>query len=439
LFDGNLIKYWILIAIFLSIFFIAQEASALEIIAIPSMNLFGPNDWIQINLEIDGYFGGVVNWNGTMPDNSTISGEFTSLKGSKKTHFIYRDAFDNQFGTWTINYYYMGTNKTITPEVEPLVVQIILDKPSYQLGDVGTAYFITNYFEPIASNAESYRIEVHDENGELAIQSEPVLLKAYQETTVREFSTDKLLKYNPAGNYYVVIQYYNTITEMPFSLGSDSVDVLIFVGVEKSLYLPGESINLNLVVTEILGTDGIIRILSPSGQLTTKIIPITSVSTDVILDDVPTNLPGSYQIIFEYGGNTAIAFFEVPSDETQTKSDVDVSLSLNEKQYRPGEVISANFETNKILEGKISFWFEDPVGNLSSKNLYANPLSGAFTIQYVSSPTILNGPWKMHIDYVGVRTFGIFFIEGEPIEGAVISNEGYDGPEVSLILDLQIR
>jgi len=129
------------------------------------------------------------------------------------------------------------------------------------------------------------------------------------------------------------------------------------------------------------------------------------------------------------------AFFEVPSDETQTKSDIDVSLLLNEKQYRPGEVISANFKTNKILEGKISFWFEDPVGNLSSKNLYTNPLSGAFTIQHISSPTMMNGPWKMHIDYVGIRTFGIFFVGGEPVEGAIVSGQGYEGPEVSLILD----
>jgi len=172
-----LIKYWILIAIFLSIFFIAQEADAIEII--PTFeDLFGPNDWIRIDLEIDGYFGGPVTWNATMPDNSTISGELTSLKGSKKTHYISRDAFDNQFGTWTINYYYNEISKTITPEVEQLVVQIILDKPSYQFGDVGTAYFITNYFEPIAANAEFYRIEVHDENGELALHSEPVLLKA---------------------------------------------------------------------------------------------------------------------------------------------------------------------------------------------------------------------------------------------------------------------
>jgi len=429
-----LIKYWILIAIFLSIFFIAQEADAIEII--PTFeDLFGPNDWIRIDLEIDGYFGGPVTWNATMPDNSTISGEFASLKGSKKTHYISRDAFDNQFGTWTINYYYLETSKTITPEVEPLVVQLILDKPSYQFGDVGTAYFITNFYEPIAANAEFYEIEIHDENGELALQTQPVLIKAYQETTVHEFLAGELLKHNPAGTYYVNIKYYNSITEIPFSLGSSSVSVLIFVGVEKSLYLPGESINLNLVVTNLLDSDGIIRILSPSGQLTTKNIPISSASTDIILDDVPTNLAGSYQILFEYGGNSATAYFSVPDNETPASANIDISLSTNKKQYRPGEVISANFETSKILEGQISFWFEDPVGNSGPKISYNNPLAGEFSIQHVLSPTIVNGPWKMHIDYVGVRTFGIFFVEGEPVEGATISGQGYEGPEVSLILD----
>jgi len=304
-----LIKYWIFILIILGVFSISQEATAIEIIATPLEDLFSPNDWIVIDVDIDGYFGGVVNWNATRPDNSTLSGEFTSLKASHKTHFISRDAFDNQFGTWTLNYFYGGTSKTVTAEVEQLVVQLLLDKPTYQLGDEGTAYLITNYFEPLAANAEFYRIEIHDESGELALQTDYVLIKAYQETTIHEFSIDKLLKYNPAGKYYVNIQYYNTITEIPFSLGSDSVGVLIFIGVEKVLHLPGEAINLNLVVTEVLGTDGILRILSPSGQLTTKTIPITSVSTDFILDDVPTNLSGSYQIIFEYGGNSAISFF----------------------------------------------------------------------------------------------------------------------------------
>ncbi|KAG2473406.1 MAG: hypothetical protein NPMRTH4_1350002 [Nitrosopumilales archaeon] len=433
--DGYLIKYWIFILIILSIFSVAQEATAIEIIAIPLEDLFGPNDWIQIDVDIDGYFGGVVNWNATKPDNSILSGEFSSLKGSHKTHFISRDAFDNQFGTWTINYFYGETNKTVTAEVEPLVVQLSLDKPSYQFGDEGTAYFITNYFEPIAANAEFYRIEIHDESGEPALQTDYVLIKAYQETTIYKFSPDKLLKYNPPGEYYVNIQYFNTITEIPFSIGSDSVDVLIFVGVEKVLYLPGEIININMVVTEILGTDGTLRILSPSGQLTTKIIPINSASTKVSLDDVPTNLPGSYQIIFEYGGNSATAYFSVPSDETPASSDIDISLSLNKKQYRPGEVILANFETNQIIEGKISFWFEDPVGNSGPKISYNNPLAGEFSIQHVLSPTMVNGPWKMYIDYSGLRTFGIFFVEGEPVEGAIISGQGYEGPEVSLILD----
>jgi len=283
LIEGLLIKYWILIAIFLSIFFIAQEATAIEIIAIPSMDLFGPNDWIQIDVDIDGYFGGVVNWNATMPDNSTLSGEFSSLKASKKTHFINRDAFDNQFGTWIINYFYGGTNKTVTAEVEPLVVQLLLDKPTYQLGDEGVAYLITNYFEPLAANAEFYRVEIQDESGEIALQTDYVLIKAYQETTIHNFSIDKLLKYNPAGNYYVNIQYYNTITEIPFSIGSDSVDVSIFVGTEKNVYLPGEVINLNAVVTEIVGTEGTLSILTPSGQLITKIIPINSASLTTIL------------------------------------------------------------------------------------------------------------------------------------------------------------
>jgi len=93
-------KILLCLLLFFVIVFTLQEAYATEIIANPLKNPFGPNDWIQIELEIDGYVGGIANWNATKPDQSTISGEISNFKYGKKTHTINRDAFDNQFGTW---------------------------------------------------------------------------------------------------------------------------------------------------------------------------------------------------------------------------------------------------------------------------------------------------------------------------------------------------
>ncbi len=183
-----MIKHWLFLLVIFCIFFVYQEASGVELIANPVKNLFGPNDSIQINFEIDGYVGGGVEWNATKPDGSTISGELSSFKASKKTHLIIRNAFDNQFGTWTIDYLYHGIMKTITAEVEPLTVNLSTDKATYLEGDTGIATFTTNYYESNAAKAESYRIEIQDEQGNLATDTDYFEIKAYQETTTYQFT-----------------------------------------------------------------------------------------------------------------------------------------------------------------------------------------------------------------------------------------------------------
>jgi len=423
--------------LFFGVIFTLQEAYAAEIIVNPLKNPFGPNDWIEINFELDGYTGGIVNWNATKPDQSTISGELSGLKYGKKTHVITRDAFDNQFGTWIIQYYYNDIVKTVTAEVEPLTVQITTDKENYFPGDIGTATLTTNYFEPISAKAYSYKIEIHNENGELASQTDSTTLKVYQSSTTFQFTVNKLIKFNPPGIYTAVVQYFDLITKHSFTIGYPSVDVSIFLGSHKSHYNPGEIAELNIVVTEILNSDAILKITDPSGKMITRTLPITTSSTDVILDDVDTMLPGSYQYTLEYGGATKISTFIVIDDKTgSTQSGIELSLTLDKKQYRPGEAISATFQTNKITEGQIFYWFEDPLGALiSTKTQFSNPTSGIFSIPYVLSPETSLGPWKMHVDYGGAKTFAIFFVAGEPVDGSIQSSLQYDGPELLLTID----
>ncbi|MCH8832889.1 MAG: 6-bladed beta-propeller [Thaumarchaeota archaeon] len=430
-------KTLLCLLLFFAIIFTLQEAYATEIIANPLKNPFGSNDWIQIELEIDGYVGGIFNWNATKPDQSTISGELSNFKYGKTTHVITRSAFDNQFGTWMIRYYYNDIVKTVTAEVEPLTVKVTTDKENYFPGDIGTVTLTTNYFEPISAKAYSYKIEIHNENGELASQTDSTTLKVYQISTTFQFTVNKLIKFNPPGIYTAVVQYFNLITKHSFTIGYQSVDVTIFLGSHKSHYKPGEIAELNIVVTEILNSDAILKITDPSGKMITRTLPITTSSTDVILNDVDTTLPGSYQYALEYGGATKISTFIVIEDKTEsTESGIELSLTLDKKQYRPGEAISATFQTNKITEGQIFYWFEDPLGAITSiKTQFSNPTSGIFSIPYVLSPETSQGPWKMYVDYGGTKTFAIFFVAGEPVEGPIQSSLQYDGPELLLTID----
>jgi len=433
-------KILLCLLLFFGIILTLQEAYAAEIIANPLQNPFGPNDWIQIELEIDGYVGGNVNWDATKPDQSTISGELSSFKSGKKTHTITRNAFDNQFGTWIIQYYYNGIVKTINAEVEPLTVQVTTDKENYFPGDIGTATLTTNYFDPISAKAHSYKIEIHNEKDELAKQTDSTTLKAYQASTTFQFTVDKLLKHNLPGTYTAVVQYFNVITKHHFTIGYTSVDVAIFLGTHKSSYDPGEIVQLKVTVSEILDSNAILKITDPSGKIITKTFPISTISTDVILDDVDTTLPGAYQYALEYGGVAKTsAFIEIDDKTESTESGIDLSLTLDKKQYRPGEAISATFQTNKITEGQIFYWFEDPLGTQSIKTQFSNLASGIFSIPYVLSPETSQGPWKMHIDYGGVKTFAIFFVAGEPIEGFIQSSLQYDGPELLLTIDYQMH
>lgn len=317
-------KNWFFTLFILGILFGSQQAFGIEIITNPLKDPFGPNDKIEIDLKIDGYFGGTVEWEATRPDGSLESGELSSLKASKKLHAIQRDAFDNQFGNWIITYHYNGINKTVSAKVEPLVVEITTDKESYYPGDTGTAFLKTNYYNPISSQAETYRIEIHNDKGEKPLHSDYVDVKAYQAMTAFTFSINDLVKYNPPGTYYVVVNYYNSIFEFPFYLEDKIEFVSIFLGTDKSSYLPGETVELNIVVSKILNSKPELKIVPPIGATIIKSFPINSQSTRIILDDVSTIGHGHYKFTLDYGGfqNTGEFFVEeIEKTEKPVKTD----------------------------------------------------------------------------------------------------------------------
>ncbi len=142
--------------------------------------------------------------------------------------------------------------------------------------------------------------------------------------TVHTFSIDDLVKYNPPGTYYVVVKYYNSVFDYPFYLGDAISFVSIFLGTDKSSYLPGETVEINIVVSKVLNSNPVLVITPPTGAIITKTFPIDSQSTHVILDDISTTTSGNYKYTLEYGGfqNTGEFFVkEIEKIEEPVKTD----------------------------------------------------------------------------------------------------------------------
>jgi len=406
--------------VFFLIFFsfvIPQIAYGAEISAIAEKELFGPNDWIKIFLNIDGYSGGTVNWNAIQPDGTAISGSLASLKASKVTHTITRNAFDNQFGHWKIEYRYNDVKKLIDVEIEPIIVLVTTDKLSYGPDDIATVQFHTNYYDTNAAHAESLYVKILDDKGVPAKLVEDFKIKVYQPNIIEQFSMSNLLKNNPSGNYHAVVNYYNVKVDVPFIASNINSKTTIFLGSDKNLYDPGDSVEINVVVYDLSANSGVLTITSPSGKVNTKTISAVSSSNRVKFDGITSSEIGTYTIRFNYGENIATKTFDVLAESLAkpSLSDLSIEIFLDKSQYRPGETVNAKISTSKSIENNIVYWFEDPSGNNTDKISFVNHISGTFTVPHILGIDSLPGPWKIHVKYGTVESFAIFIISGEPV------------------------
>ena len=427
------------IIIFLSLFLlIPPVAYGSEIIAEPEKILFDPNEWIKILVEIDGYSGGDISWNATLPDGASIDGTLSNLKASKTTHTIIRNAFDGQFGTWTIQYDYNDAVKIIDVNVEPIILSITTDKLSYLPGDTANVQFSTNYYNPSAALAETMTIELFDDKGLPANLVDDVKIKVYQPVINQQYAINELLSNNPFGVYHAIVTYYDIQVDVPFELKNPDTDTSIFLSSNKKLYSPNELVEVNVVMTEIVSDSGTLSITLPSGQLITKDVSITNSLTRIILDDVDTSKLGVYSLEFQYGSSSSIGSFDVfdESIENDNTSTLEIEISLNKSQFRPGETIQATISTNSLAEDQIIYWFEDSQANQGQQFSFVNSASGMFTIPHTLSVDFLQGPSKIHVKYGSTETFAIFFVFGDamaPSESSEIMS--YDGPEILLTIN----
>jgi len=413
-----------------------QNAYAIEINITPEKDPFGPNDSLSILIEVVDYQGGNVKWVANKPDGSSDSGELTALKGGKKNHVIARNAYDGQFGIWSIEYTYKEFTKIASITVEPLSIELTTDKQNYNPGQSVFLTINTNYFEPQAAKADSYTIEIVDSNDIPAQHMSPTEIKAYQASTNFSFLVNELVKNNPYGDYKILVEYFNNIFEVPFSVSLEGAGTSIFIGTDKSLYDAGALVEVQIIISKLVDTNAVITITDPFGKKIIRNIPIENSLTRLLLDDVSTTSPGTYEITLEYGGTSQVKTFVVESEsEVSNVPPINLEISLDRGQYAPGELISAGVQTDLLIAEKISYWVVDPSENQGVK--ISKPMSSGSTIALLTLPTDAEfGPWKFYVDYGGAVSFDIFFVESDSgVKITTSVDENYEGPKLLMIID----
>lgn len=421
---------WYLVISLVLLAFIPGLAFGLEITATPQQNSFGPNDWIVVNLQINGYQGGDVKWTAHKPDGTTNSGTLSSFQASKQTHSISRTAFDGQFGEWTLDYTYKDVTKTIKVPVESITLDIIPDKPIYNSGDKMFVKFTTSYYEPLASKAEDYFIEILDSNGTPIKQFTKIRVKASQPVLYHEFIADEILKYNPFGKYKIHLQYYNVEKEVPIEFQARDTKSSTFLGAEKKLYKSSEFVQLQFIVSKITNPSATITVTSPSGNVFTKEVAISQSLSRIILDSIPLTDRGTYHVQIEYAGQKKDTSFDVETDDSSSNNLMGITMTLNKQSFRPGESIVADIKSSRTTSGPLSYWMEGP-GNKKTQGYLIQFDSPGLSLPYTIPKDIELGPWKFVIQYGDVHVSSLLVISGSPFsQSEQILKETYTGPKI---------
>lgn len=391
-----------------------QQASAASITATPKTPVFGPNDWIVVNLKISGYHGGDVSWIAHRPNNSTVSGNLTTVKPDGTfTHQIVRDAFDNLFGNWTITYRYDNSSQTAAFRVAPIILNIFMDKNLYYEPDVMHLNITTSYYNPVANKAEFYRINFLDQKGGVITDIPEIDIRAFERSILYNFHMPPLADYHPPGLYKLRIKYYNSVTEIPFLVGKFSELMLVNSHPDKSTYQAGDIVNLGIAVTRVTQSEGTLKITDPSGNATTRDFAVTSVHTDLALAGI-TKIPGTYTYMVQYAGVIGEGSFNVIPNPKSLPS-IQFQIFPDKLDYRPGEIMHVKVHISQKIAGSMTIWAADPNGTEQPKVML--PVASLSTIlPQKISPNSPSGQWKIFVSYGGIVQSAPFVVVGGPVD-----------------------
>lgn len=407
-------------------FVTCQNASALTINAIPQKQEFSANDWIKVDITIQGYNGGQINWTAHRPDNSVISGIIEQqIKSEKITHQIIRDANDNEFGPWSINYLYGGINQTVHFNVKPLALTVITDKITYNEPDIMNINITSSYYTPYAKFAHSYFLDFYDQDGNSVIGVTEIEVKADRPSILYHFPMLQLSKYNPPGLYKLKIQYFNAVSETPFILGD--INKLMELSITNSpTYYPGNDVTLDLIFTRLTESTGTVKVTDPLGNTTSTQFYPQSVHDTIVLKNLP-KIIGTYQFEVNYAGVTATGSFKVVQNSHELPN-IQLDMFPNKLNYRPGEMANFRIHTSNITTNSITTWVTSPDGKASPEILLP-VYTTDIIIPHKIAQNDTKGQWKMYINYDGIIKYSSFYIDGSPVDnGKIFDSVQYSTP-----------
>lgn len=390
-----------------------QHASAFTIDATPQKKEFNSNDWIKVDLVIHGYDGGLIEWVAHRPDNSVISGTVDQQVRSEKTvHQIIRNAYDNEFGLWSINYKYRDNNQTVHFTVTPLNLAVFMDKSTYYEPDVMNINITSSYYNPYAKFAQSYFLNFYDSTGNPVLGASEIEIKADKPRSTYHFPIFQLSKYNPPGLYKLKIQYFNSFVEVPFLLGD--IQKFMELSIQNSpTYYQGSDITFNFLFTRLTQTYGTLKITDPSGNVTTTQFQPQSVHDKIVLKNNSKKI-GKYEFEIQYAGATNTGTFEVIKNP-QELPNIELKISPNKMNFRQGEIANFQIYTSEILTTPISTWVTSPDGNTG--RMISLPVDTTETIiPHKIAKNDTKGQWKLYVNYDGIIKYSTFYVDGPPLE-----------------------
>ena len=403
-----------------TIFITCQQANAITITATPQTPTFGPNDWILVNLKIQGYNGGPIAWIAHRPDNSIISGNLTQIRGDGTVvQQIVRSAFDHYFGNWSIDYKYDGVNQTANFKVNPIVLTVFTGKDLYYEPDMMNINITTSYYIPIAAQAEFFHLNFYDQKGNIVKDIPEIDIRAAQHSVIYNFHMTELADYDPPGLYKLNIQYYKTVVQVPFLLGKYSDLMKVSTQTDKSTYQVGDIVNMELLFTRVTQSGGAVTITGPSGDVTTHQFRVYSVHTPLVLDDV-TKSVGTYKYVVQYGGVSQSGSFSVIANPAPLPN-IEFDVFLDKLNYRPGDIIHVKIHTSQIIANSTSLWVVDP--NAVEYPRLSLPITAADTIlPHKIGKNDITGQWNLYVDYDGIVRSIPYFVVGPPVDDIEMLN-----------------
>lgn len=407
------------------IFIMHQQADALIISAVPKSPAFGPNDWIYVNVKVQGYHGGSIAWIAHRPDNSTISGNLTQVKSDGTVvHEIIRNAWDNYFGNWTINYRYENVNQTVNFKVTPIVLSVFTDKDLYYEPDMMHVNITTSYYTPRSDQAEVFHLNFYDQKGNLVKDIPGIDIKALQHSIIYNFHMTELADYDPPGLYKLKIQYYNMATEVPFLLDKYTNLMKVSAQTDENTYHVGDVVNFKLLFTRVTQSEGTLKITDPSGNVTTQQFQVFSVHTPLSLNSITKSI-GTYSYTVQYAGASNSGSFNVIANP-KLLPNIELSVFLDKLNYRPGDIIHVKIHASQVIANSTNLWVIDPNGIEYPRSSLPIITNDAILPHKIGSDYI-TGQWKLYIDYGGIVRDIPFYVIGSPVDNNELLNANQFG------------